>query len=105
MIRDANPDRPIILVCDNFSSHVAEYIDKLVEQLNITRVALPKYAPDLNPIEQIWKCVRRDLSPLDAADLDEFRQLIAEVYHRYADQLSFAQSWIDRFITLQKLRL
>lgn len=75
----------------------------MVNQLNITRVALPPYAPDLNPIEQIWKSVRRDLSPLDASDLDHFRELIADIYHRYADQLSFAKWWIDRFITIQKL--
>ena len=103
-IRNANPDRPIILICDNFSSHFAEYVNSLVEQLGITRGALPKYSPDLNPIEQIWKCVRRDLSPQDADDLDAFRQLIADIYHRHAAKLSFVQSWIDRFLPLQKLR-
>ena len=102
-IRQKNPDRPIIIVCDNFSSHFAEYVDKTVDKLDLTRVALPRYAPDLNPIEQIWKSLKRDLSPLDAPDLDSYRTLITEVFHNYADRLNFAESWIERFITIQKL--
>ena len=102
-IRQKNPDRPIIIVCDNFSSHFAEYVDKTVEKLDLLRVALPRYSPDLNPIEQIWKSLKRDLSPLDAPDLDAYRTLIVEIFHKYADRLSFAESWTDRFITIQKL--
>ena len=102
-IRQKNPDRPIIIVCDNFSSHFAEYVDKTVEKLDLLRVALPRYSSDLNPIEQIWKSLKRDLSPLDAPDLDSYRTLIAEIFHNYADRLSFAESWIERFITIQKL--
>lgn len=75
----------------------------MVEQLNLIRVALPRYSPDLNPIEQIWRCVKRDLSPLDAADLDTYRSLITDVFHDYADHLGFAESWIDRFLNIQRL--
>lgn len=75
----------------------------MAEQLDLIRVALPRYSPDLNPIEQIWRCVKRDLSPRDAADLDTYRSLIAEIFHSYADQRSFAESWIDRFLNIQKL--
>ncbi|QKY18804.1 transposase (plasmid) [Halorubrum sp. CBA1229] len=65
-IREKNPDRPIIIVCDNFLSHFSEYINNIVEEIDMTRVALPRYSPDLNPIEQIWWSVNRDLSSLDA---------------------------------------
>lgn len=75
----------------------------MAEQLDLIRVALPRYSPDLNPIEQIWRCVKRDLSPRDAADLDTYRSLIADIFHSYADQCSFAESWIDRFLDIQKL--
>jgi len=102
-IRQQNPDRPIVIVCDNFSSHFADYVDKVAEQLDLSRVALPRYSPDLNPIEQIWRCVKRDLSPRDAADLDSYRSLITEIFHNYADQRSFAESWIDRFLNIQRL--
>jgi transposase len=64
---------------------------------------LPRYSPDLNPIEQIWKSVKRDLSPLDAADLDEYRELIRKTFHQYSHRISFAARWIERFLYIQKL--
>ena len=102
-IRANNPNKPIILICDNFSSHFTDHVDDICTQLNIRRVSLPRYSPDLNPIEQIWKSVKRDLSPLDAADLDTYRELIRDTYHKYSHQLSFAKDWIDRFLSIQKL--
>lgn len=77
-------------------------MDKTVEQLDLTRVSLPRYSPDLNPIEQLWKCVKRDLSPLDAPDLETYRSLICDVFHDYAHRLSFAEAWIERFLSIQK---
>jgi len=90
------------MICDNFSSHFAGHVDTVVEELDITRVALPRYSPDLNPIEQIWYNVKRDLSPLDAPDLDAYRALICDVFHEYADQLSYAEAWLERFLSFQK---
>jgi ABC-type siderophore export system fused ATPase/permease subunit len=54
----------------------------------------------VNPIEQICKSVKRDRSPLYAPDLDSYRTLISEVFHDYADRLNFAESWIERFISI-----
>lgn len=102
-IRQTNPDRPIILICDNFSSHFANYIDELVEELNIRRVALPKYSPDLNPIEQIWDPLKRALSPRDLPDRETFQNLIEQLFTSYASRLSFAQSWIEQFLDVQKI--
>lgn len=91
------------MICDNFSSHFAVYVDELVEQLNIRRVRLPRYAPDLNPIEQIWNSLKRDLSPRDTPDLDSLHQLITQLFEKHAKRLSFAESWIERFLPVQKL--
>lgn len=90
------------MVCDNFSSHFADHVDKVVKQLDIRRVPLPRYSPDLNPIEQIWNDVKRDLAPLDAPDLDTYRSLICDVFHDYAHRLGYAEAWIDRFFSMQK---
>lgn len=103
MIRQKNPDRPIILICDNFSSHFADYVDNVVDRLTIRRVRLPRYAPDLNPIEQIWKSLKRDLSPLDAPDIETLHRLITELFETHAQRLSYAESWIERFLDVQKL--
>lgn len=106
-IREQNPASRILLVCDNFSSHFANLVDHVVESLDITRVALPTYSPHLNPIEPIWNCIHRELSPRDAADIEAFRDLIRSAYWLYAERMSFAADWTDRFLRaerLQKLR-
>jgi hypothetical protein len=48
-----NPERLIIIVCDNFSSQFTEYIDNIVIQLDLIYVVLMRYSSDPNPIEQI----------------------------------------------------
>ena len=103
-IREQNPFGRILLICDNFSSHFANLIDHVVESLNITRVALPTYSPDLNPIEPIWNCVHRDLSPRDAEDIDTFRDLIRSAYRSYAERMSFASTWVKSFLGAERLR-
>ncbi|WP_394327763.1 transposase [Halomicrobium zhouii] len=105
LIREKNPDRPIILICDNFSSHFADYVDNVADRLDIRRVRLPRYAPDLNPIEQVWKTLKRDLSPREASDLETWHRLIVDRFETIAERLSFAESWMDRFLDVQKLCL
>ncbi|MCW7076570.1 MAG: transposase, partial [Candidatus Syntrophoarchaeum sp.] len=48
-------------------------------QLGIYLVYLPPYSPDLNPIEFVWKSIKRRFS-------------------RLVESLSFAESWIEKFI-------
>ena len=50
-------------------------VKKEGEQLGMYLVYLPPYSPDLNPIEFIWKSIKRRFS-------------------RLAASLSFAKSWI-----------
>lgn len=62
-IRVANPTcTAIIVVLDNFSSHHSFALQAMAETLGIILIHLPPYAPDLNPIEFIWKSVKRVVS-------------------------------------------
>ena len=100
---EQNPTGRILLVCDNFSSHFAAEADDAAAEYSITRVRLPPYSPHLNPIEQLWKSLKRDLSPLSAESGEEFRALIRESFQEFSKRLSFAASWIDRFLDIQRL--
>jgi transposase len=103
-VREQNPAGRILLVLDNFSSHFARVVDHVADSLDITRVRLPAYSPHLNPIEPIWNAVKRELSPRDAADTDSFRDLIRSAYETYAERISFANAWTDRFLSAERLR-
>lgn len=58
-IRENNPNGEIILVLDNFSSHHAAVTKEAASDLSIRLVFLPPYSTDLNPIEFIWKSIKR----------------------------------------------
>ena len=105
-VREQNPGQRILLVLDNFSSHVCEYTRRRAHQLGIDLVFLPVGSPDLNPIEQVWKSLKWEASPLIVESAAEYRALLTELFEQLTTQLSFAASWIDEYLGgyLQKLR-
>lgn len=50
------PDDVIILVCDGAAWHKSKM---LKEFKNIKIIFIPPYTPEMNPIEQIWKEIRK----------------------------------------------
>jgi transposase len=62
-ISDGNMEyEHIIVILDNFKSHHSNMFLSKAKELNMNLVYLPPYSPDLNPIEYIWKSVKRVLS-------------------------------------------
>lgn len=97
LIRDKNPLRQIILFVDNARSHIAHMTMSFAESLNITLVFLPTYSPDLNPIEQIWKSVRRRISQIFSASEWAFKETIKTTFCRLAKKNAFMDYWIKMF--------
>ena len=63
-IRTINPYGRIMIILDNFKSHHAKLTIETAKKLNIDLIFLPAYSPHLNPIEYIWKTIKREISPL-----------------------------------------
>lgn len=61
-------------------------------------VYLPPYSPDLNPIEQIWRVIKRVLSPLFVKTLDELKGVISNSFYDLTQRMSFAEKWIKKFL-------
>jgi len=99
-IRERNPDKPIIIVLDNFRSHLARKTRRKAKKLNIILVFLPPYSPDLNPIEQIWRVIKRILSPLFIKTLDELKEVISNNFYELTQRISFAEKWIKKFLNI-----
>jgi putative transposase len=97
-IREKNPFKDIVIFCDNFNSHRANYTKQIAIDRNINLVFLPKYSPDLNPIEYIWKSIKRVVSRSFVRDIDHMRALIRDSFLENAKKLSFAGYWIERFL-------
>ena len=61
-IRYNNPFNHILMILDNFSAHRTENVAITAEILDIELVFLPPYSPQLNPIELIWKSIKKVVS-------------------------------------------
>ena len=103
-IREQNPGKRkrILLVLDNFSSHVCKYTRKRADQLGIDLVFLPVGSPHLNPIEPVWKSVKWESSPFIVENGDEYRSRISQLFNKLTEKLSFAAAWIENHITLPR---
>jgi transposase len=97
-IRSHNPEGDIVLILDNFRSHRASDSARCAEECGIKLIFLPPYSPDLNPIEFIWKSIKRVISRSFIRSLEYLKKIILECFLDYSSHLSFAKSWIEKFL-------
>ncbi len=98
-IRGANPEKRIVVILDNFRTHHAKKVREGAEKLNIVLVYLPPYSPDLNPIENVWKSVKRVVSEISTLNVEELKKTITEAFRKITESKSFAKSWIEKFLS------
>ena len=104
-IREQNPIGRILLVADNDGGHHAKLTQQRADELGIEFVFLPPYSPTLNPIEPLWKSLKRKISPEIFEAEEEFRHFVTETFLELSKRVTFAKSWIQRFLPdVQKLR-
>jgi len=98
-IRKANEKyKAVVAVIDNFPSHKSTIVKDKARELGIYLVYLPPYSPDLNPIEYIWKSLKRVLSLLFVRSLDEMKTVISAGWNVFSQRLHYAEGWIKRFL-------
>ncbi|MBT0160894.1 IS630 family transposase [Candidatus Bathyarchaeota archaeon A05DMB-2] len=100
-VRLNNPDQNMLLLLDNLTSHRAQATRQRAQELGITLVYLPPYSPDLNPIEQLWRCLKREISTAFFWCREEFLALIEKSYKQLSSRISFAKGWIEKFLPQQ----
>jgi putative transposase len=60
-------------------------------------VFLPPYSPDLNPIEFIWKSLRKEILKEFIESVTQLKNLIKNEYMKLAKSKSFANNWMKIF--------
>jgi putative transposase len=97
-VRDYNPENRICLVLDNFATHKAKKVREKAKELNIELIYLPPYSPDLNPIEYLWKSIKRIVSISEIENKLELIETVKDSFFSLAGSLSSARTWIPRFL-------
>lgn len=98
-IKAKNPGKEIIIILDNFASHRAKDTKKYSDMNGIELVFLPPYSPDLNPIEYIWKSIKRVVSRNFIVDLDYMEKLIRESFLEFSSKITFAKRWVEKMLS------
>lgn len=96
-IVEQNPKKRIILVLDNSKSHRADKTVRKARELKITLVFLPPYSPDLNPVEFVWKTIKREVSVRFIQSKEHLRNIIKKEFMKVEKSLSFAKKWMETF--------
>jgi transposase len=97
-IRMANPNRRITVILDNFASHRSLAVRRKAEELSIRLVFLPPYSPDLNPIEFLWKSIKRIVSRTFVMSEWHLKRVIESAFLGILSFNSYAAGWIRMFI-------
>lgn len=73
-LRRAKPDA--VLVMDNLAAHKTAAVRALLDGAGFAYHYLPRYSPDLNPIEPAWAKVKGRLRKAAARTIDELHAAI-----------------------------
>jgi len=94
-ILSKNPEKHIVVILDNFTSHNAINVREKSKKCDIELVYLPVYSPHLNPIEYIRNSIKRTTSKTFIESHNHMKELIRVNFLKYASRISFAKSWIE----------
>ena len=91
-------EKPIVIVLDNYTPHRNVDFKKACKLLNIILVHLPPYSPHLNPIEQVWKSIKRITYTTFVETKEELIELFKKEYYKIVKNKSFFNKWVSKFI-------
>ena len=75
-----------LVIMDNLSSHKGPAIRQAIRRAGAKLFLLPKYSPDLNPIEQVFAKLKHMLRKAAARTKDEVCTTIGSLLHTYTPQ-------------------
>ena len=75
-----------VVIMDNLGSHRGKAVRQAIRQAGAKLIFLPKYSPDLNPIEQVFSKLKHLLRRTQARSYDGLLAAIAELLDTYTSQ-------------------
>jgi transposase len=75
-----------IVVMDNLGSHKGKIVRQLIRSAGAKLFFLPKYSPDLNPIEQVFAKLKHLLRKAAARTVDAVCAAIGDVLHAFTPE-------------------
>lgn len=67
-----------VVIMDNLSAHKSDRVKELIESVGAKLLYLPRYSPDLSPIELCWSKLKSYLKKKAARNIELLQQFISE---------------------------
>ena len=84
--------QPIILIEDSVRYHSSQAVQQFCARLEkgrLEKVPLPKFSPDCNPIEKLWKNTKRDATHLKYFQaFEQLRTAVLDTFRHYLEEAS-----------------
>jgi len=95
-LREANPTGRILLILDNAPYHWAAEARLTARELGIKLCYLPPYSPDLNPIEYLWKDLKRHFA---FQTFKTIKEQVEEAFLELANgrRYTYTKAWLEKF--------
>jgi transposase len=91
-------EKKLNILLDNYSVHHSAYTKEIAEILNINLIPLPAYSPDLNPIEDIWRIIKKFVSNKFIETGKDIVNLYITKFHEEVKNSSLYDNWVDEFL-------
>lgn len=98
LITKMQTEQRICLILDNYSIHKSVFIKKIALHLNITLIYLSPYSPYLNPIEQIWRQIKREIKHHYLESREFLQELTIKTYKESIYETKVHDKWLETFI-------
>jgi transposase len=79
-----------VVILDNLGSHKGKAVRDAIRAAGAHLLFLPKYSPDLNPIEQVFAKLKTLIRKVGARTYDALCSATAEILARYSPQECYA---------------
>lgn len=91
-------EKRIVIVLDNYSAHKSKIGKKFAKLLNIKLIFLPTHSPKLNPIEQVWRAMKKKISSIDFKCIEKLIKKLKNLYYTEVKQKTYIDNWIKKYI-------
>ena len=82
LLFDADPPEQWFLLHDNDKKFNSRLVQDFLHNKGVTTIDFPPYSPDLNPIENLWSIVAREVEKHACETMEELQDVVAEEWDK-----------------------
>jgi transposase len=99
IFEELQKEKRIVMVLDNYSAHLSKLAKDVAKFLNIKLLFLPVYSPKYNPIEQVWRSMKRKISSIDFKTIESLLYKVKFYYSKFIKEKTFTDKWVKKFLS------